>query len=91
MASITNAASSENNEMRDEIPYIGTMSIIRITILYRFGKGQPIVLDGILARCKPLQTRLAVILELEIDRHCRYQNSDQGGNAGEYENNSGEP
>jgi len=31
--SMTKAASSENREMRDEIAYIGTMIIIRTTIL----------------------------------------------------------
>jgi hypothetical protein len=30
---MTKAASSENREMRDEIAYIGTMIIIRTTIL----------------------------------------------------------
>lgn len=33
IASITNAASSENRAIREEIAYMGTMSMIRITIL----------------------------------------------------------
>jgi hypothetical protein len=63
---MTKAASSENREIREEIAYNGTMTIIRITILR-----SNVSLSGKspVRRYAPLQRRLEIVLEMEVDGH----------------------
>jgi hypothetical protein len=63
---MTNAASSENREIREEMAYKGTMTIIRITILR-----SNVSLSGKspVRKCAPLQRRLEVVLEMQVDGH----------------------
>lgn len=82
-ASIKNAASRENKDMKDAIAYSGTMSMIRITclprvllLLYRPDEGSYI----------PLEMRLSVVLEMHGDGHRRDERRDRGACSGHKQN-----